>query len=203
MDDPGLPLSQLRPALRFLAWIHDVSGAGRLLAREVPPGRVLDVACGDAHALRGLVRAGRARDAVGIDRSGGTLAVAATRRPAVRLVRGEASRLPFGGEVFDAAYCHLFLHHLDDAEAVRVLAEMARVARRVVVVDLGRRRRLHILVRLLTTLVPNRLVRHDGPASVRQAYTAEEALALARRLGLPARVRRERWDRWCLVVEKR
>jgi hypothetical protein len=70
-----------------------------------------------------------------------------------------------------------------------------------VVVDLRRGRHVFALVRLLTAFVPNRLVRADGPASVRQAYTPEEALALAERAGLRARVRGERWGRWCLIID--
>jgi hypothetical protein len=79
----------------------------------------------------------------------------------------------------------LALHHLETEQAIRALAEMRRVGRRLLVVnDLERSRAglggAWLFSRVLTR---NRLTRHDAPLSVRRAYTRAEALALARTAG--------------------
>jgi hypothetical protein len=59
-----------------------------------------------------------------------------------------------------------------------------RVARIAVVVNDLERGRLHYLLARLASLVdPSRISRHDGPASVRQAYTADELRGLLRHTG--------------------
>src|SRR5207302_1243084 len=57
--------------------------------------------------------------------------------PAVSALRADGLRLPFPDRAFDAAYTILTLHHFDDASAVALLAEMARVVRRLVIVGGG------------------------------------------------------------------
>ena len=50
-------------------------------------------------------------------------------------MRGDGLRLPFADRSFDAAYTVLTLHHFRDDAAVCLLQDMARVARRLVVVN--------------------------------------------------------------------
>ncbi len=80
----------------------------------------------------------------------------------------------------------MLLHHLDPTVAVAVLAEMARVARRGVVVnDLVRGRLAWLGAWLLTRLrTRNRYTRYDAPLSVRRAYTVAELTALLAAAGL-------------------
>ncbi len=204
MDAPGGDPEELRGALRFLARLNRWTGSRRLLAGAVRGPRVLDVATGGADVPAYLVASGRVRFAVGLDRNPVILRLARASAPAVVFVRAEAARLPFADRCFDSVVCHLFFHHLDEPAAAAALGEMARVGRRVVVVDLARGFRLRVLVRLLTRLFTrNRLSRHDGPASADRAYTPEEALAVARRAGLDARVERRPFDRWVLTAGDR
>ena len=82
--------------------------------------------------------------------------------------------------------CSLFLHHLDNDSVVSLLANMEAAARRLVLVnDLSRSRFNFVGVWLATRLLTrSRIVRFDGPASVRSAFTPAEAIALAARAGL-------------------
>ncbi len=87
---------------------------------------------------------------------------------------------------YDVVCCSLFLHHLDDAEAVGLLARMAHSTGRLVLVnDLVRSRPGYALAwagcRLLSR---SRIVWHDGPVSVAAAFTPAEVRELARRAGL-------------------
>lgn len=103
---------------------------------------------------------------------------------------------------YDAIMCSLFLHHLDETQAISLLVRMAGMAGRLVLVnDLQRGAfgllAAHLVTHLLTT---SPVVRIDGPRSVEAAFTAGEARMLAERAGLcGARVSR-RWPfRWLLT----
>jgi hypothetical protein len=96
---------------------------------------------------------------------------------------------------YDVVTCSLFLHHLDDAEAIELLRRMAAAARRLVLVnDLVRSRTgltlAYVATRLLT-LSP--VVHVDGPLSVRAAYTPPEALELARQAGMQGATIQRKW----------
>jgi ubiquinone/menaquinone biosynthesis C-methylase UbiE len=99
-----------------------------LLRRELPPGgSLLDLGCGT-----GLLRAAAgSREWTGLDRDAGALRVARRRAllPSDRFVEGDARNLPFEEGRFDLALCHGVLHHLDDRDAARAVAELARVVR--------------------------------------------------------------------------
>lgn len=86
-------------------------------ARERVSGRVLDVACGAGYGTALL-------GAVGLDLSADALRRA--RRETGRLVRGDALRLPFGGN-FDAVVSFETVEHVDDPE--RFVEECRRVLR--------------------------------------------------------------------------
>lgn len=97
-------------------------GSYERLAARVPPGRVLDLACGDGALLERL-----GPRAIGIDLSRGELARARARSPVLPVVQARAQALPFRDASFDAATCHLAFMLFDDIE--RVVAELARVLR--------------------------------------------------------------------------
>jgi hypothetical protein len=92
-------------------------------------------------------------------------------------------RLPTG---FDVVTCSLFLHHLSEDDAIGLLTNMESAAGRLILVnDLARSRFNYCAVWLACRLLTrSRVVRFDGPASVRSAFTPTEALALADRAGL-------------------
>jgi len=75
----------------------------------------------------------------------------------------------------DIVSCCLFLHHLEPPEIVRFLAEARRVARVAVIINDLERTALHYrLARWNRIIDRSRISRHDGPASVRRAYTRHE-----------------------------
>jgi SAM-dependent methyltransferase len=99
---------------------------------------------------------------------------------------GDGLRLPFRDGAFDAALCSLVLHHLRPDDAVRLLREMRRVSRLGIVVNDVVRWWPGVwgawaMSRLFSR---NPLTRHDGPLSVRRAYTRPELRELAARAGL-------------------
>jgi len=100
--------------------------------------RVADIGCGTGrHSLR-LSQAGA--DVVGVDFSGGMMAVLRSKRPpaSLRLVEHDLTQgIPLPDDGFDLVLCCLVLEHLPDLTAA--VAEMARIGRsgaRIVVTDL-------------------------------------------------------------------
>jgi SAM-dependent methyltransferase len=122
-DAPGNPLIQLEETVLL-----------PLLA-SLPPGRVLDAACGTGRVSERLVAAGH--EVVGIDATTEMLAVARARVPAARFAEGRLETLPVEDASFDLAVCCLALDH-----CVRIdgpIAELARAVRaggRVVLTDI-------------------------------------------------------------------
>ena len=96
---------------------------------DLSPGdAVLDVACGPGNFTRSFARAvGEAGVVVGLDASLSMLERALQEGvpPNVAYVRGDATRLPFADEAFDAVCCFAALYFISDP--LRALDEIARV----------------------------------------------------------------------------
>ncbi|MFN5755708.1 MAG: methyltransferase, partial [Planctomycetia bacterium] len=105
----------------------------------------------------------------------------------------------------DIATSSLFLHHLDDADAIRVLRSLAAAARiGVVVSDLLRSRAGLALAMLGTTVLSSsRVARVDGPLSVRAARTLSEYRDLFDRAGLHGATIRRAWPERAVITWRR
>jgi ubiquinone/menaquinone biosynthesis C-methylase UbiE len=99
----------------------------------------------------------------------------------INSVRGDALRLPFADDAFDYVMCSLFTHHFKDEQVTRVLAEMARVARRrIFVIDLHRHPVAYFLYTTVGHLfLHNRLIREDGALSILRSFRPFELHHLA------------------------
>jgi SAM-dependent methyltransferase len=214
--DPGRvreSLDDLRRVNRILGGFAALAhGLRRALGEEHGVRRVLDVGTGAADVPEWIVRRAAARGrparAVGLDRGRAAIGVARAAMQgnrAVRLVRGDALALPFRDGAFDIAVSSTTLHHFSGGAAVRFLTEMHRVARRGVVIgDLRRSVPAYLAVKLLAATLWRRhaYARHDGPASVRRAYTVGELRALLAAAHLPGRVERRRFFRVSVWIPK-
>lgn len=202
MDQPQVDPSRLEHSLSFIRRVNRLLGYTRTtvqhferLSRTWSRGqtiRILDVGTGSADIPLALLQWGIKRgfdlQVVGLDRHPLTARYALERvepyYPRIRIVRGDALRLPFAARTFDYAITNMFLHHLDDALIVRALQEMDRVARRgIVAADLLRHRRAYAWITLFT-LLSTKIVKHDARASVAQALTRDEVLSIRHRAGV-------------------
>ncbi|HET9732614.1 MAG TPA: class I SAM-dependent methyltransferase [Acidimicrobiales bacterium] len=89
-------------------------------------GRVADLGCGPALDGRRLAEAGLR--AVGVDRSSGMLAEAATVLPG-RVTQGDLRRLPLADARLDGVWCAASLLHVPEPHTSLVLNEFSRVLR--------------------------------------------------------------------------
>jgi ubiquinone/menaquinone biosynthesis C-methylase UbiE len=204
MDDLGQAEHEFAAAYRELEIINRWLGGVRAIERFLPASRdsnllLLDVAAGACDVSEALIRKRECRS-VTLDINVRGLKLAQHSWPVV----GDAFELPFRDGAFDVVMASLFFHHLPDEACVRVLAQMWRIAkRRVLVNDLHRHAVAYYSIRVLTTLFSrSRMVRHDGPVSVRRAFRPSELLEIARRAGVPARVHRSFPYRLVLVADK-
>jgi SAM-dependent methyltransferase len=204
-------LADMGRANRLLGGVWAVTGAIEALVGGTPRnGRlaVLDIASGGAAIPRALgawaARRGLRATIVASDMNPEIVRVAAaqeqvraegrkdgsqeTGRQVPVFLAANGCHLPFSARSFDVVVCSLALHHLDPEPAIVLLNEMRRVARSGVILDdLVRRRMAYWGAWLFSRLASrNHLTRHDGPLSVRRAYTRVELGALCAGVGLGA-----------------
>ncbi len=161
--------------------------------RGPEPLTVLDVGTGAGDIPAAVVRWARARGqrvtVLGLDVQPDILAIARARTvvfPEVRLVAGEALSAPIRPLGVDLTICSLMLHHLPEAAVVGVIRLMAEVSRQgFLVSDLRRSWAAWAAAWILTRVTSrNRMAHHDGPLSVRRAYTREELVRLTEAAGV-------------------
>jgi SAM-dependent methyltransferase len=201
LDEPGIPMPSLADNLREIRRIN--RGLGwtgamlRLITRVVTEADLkqfsyLDVASGSGDLPRALLAYARRRrwaiEAAAVDWSPEVLTVA--RRYLgdlpVALHLGDARALPFPDHSIDVVSCVLSLHHFAPDDAVQVLREVARVARRAwLVVDVERGLLPYLGALAMRVLLRSPLTRHDAPATVLRAYTLAELQDLLARADLP------------------
>jgi SAM-dependent methyltransferase len=119
----------------------------------------------------------------------------AARQRGTPAVCGDALSLPFGDRSIDIAVCSQLLHHFRDDDAVRLLRELDRVARRrVIVCDLRRSWLAAGGFWLLSwPLRFHAVTRHDGVVSVLRGFSGPELTRLGRAaIGQAPRIRHRR-----------
>ncbi len=231
MDDPALDPQSHRDALAGLRRVNRASNSAAILwrpiarwvrARGATSVRVLDIASGGGDVAVALAwraaRAGLRLEVLGLDRS--PVAVDTVRSLAERELAGIARRsggaeratprlefavadvlteaLPGGFQIVTSS---LFLHHLREEAATKLLSRMASAAGDLMLVnDLHRSAGGYLLAQLACRLLTRSpIVRADGPASVAAAFTAVEAGQLCAAAGLHAVTIQRVWPSRMLI----
>lgn len=194
LESGSLSLADVRANLADLARLNRLPGGAAAssaaiarLARGLSEPTILDVGTGRGDMPVAFARRGWRTVAVDDNPQVLRVARAATRGvAAVEVVEADGAGLPLSDGAVDVAHCSLLIHHLAPDQAVAVLREMARVARRGIVVNDLRRGVLPFAVTVATTvaLARSRVTRVDGIASARRAYTLRELDELLARAGL-------------------
>lgn len=155
----------------------------KMLARVVPTERfsVLDIgaASGDTAKLIKYTYPGATVFSLDLN------AVNLANAPCPKLL-GDAFQLPFRDGTFDFVFASLFLHHFADEQVIKLLEAFYRISKRALLIsDLER----HIVSYWFLPMT-KRFLRwhpitvHDGPVSVRAAFTARELERLAADAGI-------------------
>jgi SAM-dependent methyltransferase len=225
MDQPELDAERHVEALDALARVNAISNSAgilwppiRELCRKLCQDRpgvqisILDVASGGGDVTVDLwkraQRAGFNVRVEGWDISPRAIEYAETRARTegaeVAFTRRDVLGAPWQSS-FDVVYSSLFLHHLDQAQAVELLRRKAEAAKELVLVnDLVRCTRGYMLAWLGSRLLTRSPVAQvDGPRSVAGAFRIPEARQLAERAGLSGAQVVGRWPcRYLLSWQK-
>ncbi len=206
LDETDLAPGEMARSLEDLDLVNRALGTARLLAelvsRRIRSDResrttILDVGAGSAAVARDLKqrleRRGVAARVIATDLQWRHLAVGRVRAGReLPAAAADVFSLPFRERSVDWVVSTLLVHHFSPEENVSLLRELARVARRgLLLLDLQRHRFPLLFISLAGRIAfRSRVSVEDGPASVRQAYTLEEARAFVRRAIPGARVER-------------
>jgi 2-polyprenyl-3-methyl-5-hydroxy-6-metoxy-1,4-benzoquinol methylase len=222
MDEPTLDASEHARALTGLARVNWWSRSAAIVRPDLRrlavgssaerPLRILDVACGGGDVTVAVAQSAR-RDGLPVrvsacDISPTALDIARRRAESVGesidFFQHDLLQQPLPAE-FDVVLCSLFLHHLDEPDAVRVLRSMADAAARAVLVnDLIRSRSGYLLAMLGPRLLTrSRIVHVDGPLSVAGAFTPQEAWRLCEQAGLHGASISRHWPQRFLLTWRR
>jgi SAM-dependent methyltransferase len=211
LDDESLSADDMAGSLRDLELVNEKWGGGTALvdhllrgmraAGGAEPDRsrpfvVLDVGAGAGGVARMIARRaagdGFRATVVAVDLQWRHLASGRLRHMSTAALAADAFQLPLGDGSADWAVSTLFFHHFSPEENERLLVEIGRVARRgFAFLDLRRHLFPWIFVSLAGRIFfESRASKHDGPASVLQAYTPDEARNIARAAAPESRVER-------------
>lgn len=223
MDDFAITDGRLTRALGDLRWVNRWLGGHRAaqsilapLMRHSGKLRIADLGSGGAdypeHVVQWAHRQGHEVEIVAVDANPQTVSHAqsaldhrlpAALRDRVDVVCADALDLPYDDNAFDVVVAALFLHHFHGEEAVALLREMDRVARRGIIInDLHRHPVAYYGVRALGTVTQaSAMFRHDGPLSVLRGFRRAELEDLAAAAGLSDARIHWRWAfRWVLTT---
>jgi 2-polyprenyl-3-methyl-5-hydroxy-6-metoxy-1,4-benzoquinol methylase len=203
MDRADVEPSAHRDALEGLRRINVASKAAEQIARPIIEfaGRgnrkqisILDVACGGGDVPIGVAMLAKASgldvELILVDRSPTALRTAseAAERAGIshRCVEADLTSNWPALEA-DVVTCSLFLHHLEQpGDVIGFLIKARQIARRQIVISDLRRCRIGYLIAWFggRILSRSRIVHHDGPVSVRAAWTMGEMRRFAAEAGL-------------------
>jgi len=183
---------------RVNEWLGDANALRDSLFKEIEQRElqtfsVLDVGAGSGELLRVTAKwareTNRKASLVGLElneRSAQAIIDESTDFREISSIRANGFQLPFSDNSFDYVIQSLTLHHFDDAGAVKILREMARVARcGIFVIDLNRNPVAYFFYTTIGHLfLHNRLIREDGALSILKSFKPDEMKEIAHNAGL-------------------
>jgi 2-polyprenyl-3-methyl-5-hydroxy-6-metoxy-1,4-benzoquinol methylase len=201
MDDPALDEKIHQQALAGLRRVNSLSRTAAVFERAIvasgilngsksEPIRVLDIACGGGDLViqlsRRLQKYGRTVEVEGCDISPTAIAFANKQATdagygGVRFFKHDVLQDELAAGSYHVTTCSLFMHHLDEPEAVKLLKFMQQTASELALVDDLKRTKLGYTLAWVGCRLLSRchVVHVDGPRSVEGAFTENEAMQLA------------------------
>ena len=217
MDDFNLPSSEIDPVLAGLGKMNRLFGAHHTIIKALKKfpvkdqDMVSDWGCGGGDTLI-AIREWAGKNNLQLKLSGVDAAEAAihfaeqnSAGSNIQYVQADVLGDELKPDQFDIVISGLFSHHFPDEEWIKLIRKMQSCARRgVILTDLHRHRILYYAVILITRLFTrNKMVRIDGPLSVKRAFRRGELEKLLKQAGIINYNLTWVWPfRWLLIIYK-
>jgi 2-polyprenyl-3-methyl-5-hydroxy-6-metoxy-1,4-benzoquinol methylase len=217
MDDFALPPAEIDPVLAGLGTMNRLFGAHRdivKILKQFPAkenDHLSDWGCGGGDTLIALRnwsdKNNLALKLTGVDAAGAAVRFAAenSEGKAINYIQADVLDDDLKAGQFDIVFSGLFSHHFADEEWVRLIKKMHNCATRgVILTDLHRHWLLYYAVLFIThVFTNNKMVRVDGPLSVKRSFKRSELEALLKKAQIVNYNLTWAWPfRWVLVIYK-
>jgi 2-polyprenyl-3-methyl-5-hydroxy-6-metoxy-1,4-benzoquinol methylase len=217
MDDFNLPSTEIDPVLAGLAKMNRWFGAHKSLIKALKKfpaeagNHISDWGCGGGDSLLALRRWSDKNNLslklTGVDAAPAAIKFAEfnTAYNDVDYIEADVLGDNLKPNQFDVVCSGLFSHHFTDVEWAALITKMHNCARRgVILTDLHRHWLLYYAIWLIThTITRNKMVRIDGPLSVKRAFKNRELVALLKTAQIDNYKLTWVWPfRWLLVIYK-
>lgn len=119
-----------------------------------------------------------------------------------KIICADALNLPFKDNSFDLIHVSLFLHHFKETEIVKIIKQFILISERGVVInDLRRNILAYWGIRILTLFFSqSRLVKNDGPLSVRRAFVKKDLINILQESGVNGYQIKRKWAFRFLII---
>ena len=220
MDDPNVDEATLKAALAEVTYVNKYLGGQqitldglRFFFDRFPQKSytILDVGCGDGAMLRSIANFARQRSIavklIGIDINPKSIALAEERSqdfPEVSFQVQDVFKLNETHQEIDIITSTLTMHHFNDAEILKFLAQFLKLANLGVVInDLQRSTIAYRLFQAYSRVfMRSEMARHDGLISIERAFTKNELLSFTSKLGVQSFSIKWRWAfRYLWILE--
>lgn len=218
MDDPGIPPQVLHHNLGELDILnryfggHSISleGIKQLITDPKKTYHIADLGCGSGDVLKYIARWAAANSftvkLTGVDINPDAidyLKVNCSGHPEIEGVVSNYKDYLATVPKVDIVHCSLFCHHLNESELLELFQDLNKYTSGFVINDLQRSPLAYWGAWLLPRLLNGTyLSKHDGPVSVRRAFTRDELLKLLHQAGVENVVVNWRWAFRYLVIAK-
>jgi SAM-dependent methyltransferase len=178
IDNPEVPEETMktvhREIVRVNRYLGNIGALESLIENDAHPVRtVLDIGCGHGGLLLELKRR------LPIEAWGVDVRVPEVPIPGIQIAQGDAVRDPLPG--CDVAIATYLIHHLCDADVIKLINNIGRSCRRFIFIEPVRSRVPLALFKLFAGSFLGRINARDGAQSIRRSHTKEEMSVLVAR----------------------
>ena len=172
---------------------------------------IVDLGCGNGDMLRAISDFGKRKGwqfrLLGVDANQATIEHArklSANYKGIEYAYQDVFSDAFAKVEFDIALSTLFMHHFEDAQAVRLMkALMKHATVGVVVNDLQRNALAYYLFTIIATIIGNPMVKTDGLISILRGYKRSDLEKYAQQVGYTSSIKWKWAFRYQWIIKKK
>ncbi|QQS35225.1 MAG: methyltransferase domain-containing protein [Ignavibacteriales bacterium] len=213
MDDFSIADERIDEALKELKIINELLGGNsvsnqgiKLLINETNHEKltVLDIGAGNSDILLRLKNQNTSFEIFSVDINKRCCFNTKQSHPSVRIICSDVFNLPFNRIKFDIVHLSLFLHHFNEEQIKDILIKVIQYSEKGIIINDLRRSVFALAgIKILTSIFSHsRMVKHDGPLSVRRGFVKKELVKILDAMGIKNYLIKRKWAfRWLVVIK--